>query len=124
MRILLLEDEKIIALFYKKVLGISGIDVRLAYTGEEAVAMVDAEPDLDLLVLDINLSGDMDGIETCDRIRQRHDIPVLYVSAYSDTETRARAERTKSLGYLTKPIDPNELRQMILEHRPNSPRPS
>lgn len=119
MRILLLEDEKIIALFYKKILGMSDIDVRLAYTGEEAVAMVDAEPDLDLLVLDINLSGDMDGIEVCDRIRQRHDIPVLYVSAYSDPETRARAERTKPLGYLIKPIDPNDLRQAILSHRPN-----
>ena len=113
-RVLLVEDEKIIALFYQKILSVTGLDVRVAYNGEEAVAMVDDDPDLDLLVLDINLSGPLDGIETYRRIRQHHDIPGLYVTAYSDPETRERAEGTKPLGFLTKPIDAADLRDAVL----------
>ncbi len=120
-RVLLVEDEKIIALFYQKILSVTGLDVRVAYNGEEAVAMVDDDPDLDLLVLDINLSGPLDGIETYRRIRQHHDIPGLYVTAYSDPETRERAEGTKPLGFLTKPIDAADLRDAVLCNCRRSP---
>ncbi len=118
MRVLLVEDEKIIALFYKKILTVSGVEVRLAHTGEDALAQVDSDPDLDLLVLDINLEGGLDGIETCRRIHRKHSIPVLYVTAYSDTETRERAARTSPCGYLVKPVDAAELREAVLSRHP------
>lgn len=114
MRVLLVEDEMVIALFYKRALTASGITVRLAHSGEDALAQVDADPSLDLLVMDINLPGELDGIETCARIRQTHGIPTLYVTAYSDPETRARAEQTGPIGFLVKPVDAEELRKEIL----------
>lgn len=114
MRVLLVEDEMVIALFYMRALTASGFTVRLAHSGEDALAQVDADPSLDLLVMDINLPGELDGIETCARIRQMHDIPALYVTAYSDPETRARAERTGPLGFLIKPVDAEELCREIL----------
>ena len=114
MRVLLVEDEMVIALFYMRTLTTFGVTVRLAHSGEEALAQVAADPSLDLLIMDINLPGELDGIETCVRIRQKHDIPALYVTAYSDPETRARAEQTEPLGFLVKPIDAEVLGQEVL----------
>ncbi|EPR44037.1 response regulator receiver protein [Desulfovibrio sp. X2] len=113
MRVLLVEDEKLIALYYKKVLGASGIDVRVAHTGEDAVRLAAMEPAPDLLLMDINLEGGIDGIEACSRIKQAADIPVVYVTAYSDQDTRGRAALTNPAAYLIKPVDPPTLLEAI-----------
>lgn len=113
MKVLLVEDEKIIALYYKKILDSMGIQVVVAHSGEDALALLDAQSVPDLLLMDINLEGGMDGIEACSRIKMRFDVPVVYVTAYSDPDTRARAEKTGPSAYLVKPVDANTLRDTV-----------
>ncbi len=67
----------------------------------------------DVVIMDINLSSDVDGIEIAHRIRQQADIPVLYLTAYSDPKLVERATATGSYGYLIKPFDERELRANI-----------
>jgi len=81
-------------------------------SGEEAVRK--AETDLpDLILMDINLQGDMDGIEAADRIRTRFDIPVIYLTAYTDPESLGRAKITEPFGYIVKPFQDHTLQSGI-----------
>jgi len=62
-----------------------------------------------LVLMDIVLKGDVDGIEAAEQIRRRFDIPVLYLTAYTDEQTVKRAKITEPFGYITKPFDKREL---------------
>ncbi len=67
----------------------------------------------DLVLMDIRLEGSMDGIQAADTIHRRDGTPVIYLSAYADTQTVERAKVTEPLGYLIKPFDDSELRTTI-----------
>jgi len=84
----------------------------LVTSGETAVRMAGKE-DPDLVLMDIVLRGQMDGIEAARQIKNRYDIPVIYLTAYSDEKTLNRAKETEPHGYLLKPIDHRELRSTI-----------
>jgi PAS domain S-box-containing protein len=80
----------------------------IAITGKEALKMaVETQPDV--ILMDIRLKGDMDGIETTARIHEITDIPVIYLTAYTDAETLQRALKTDMSSYLVKPYNPREL---------------
>jgi CheY-like chemotaxis protein len=104
-RILIVEDEMFVAMDIEaavikaghKVIGFAG-------TAERAVALAD-EMRPDLVLMDIRLPGDRDGVDAAIEIRQRFDIPSLLISAYADAETRARAEPARALGFIAKPFD-------------------
>jgi PAS domain S-box-containing protein len=108
-RILIVEDQRLIAADLESTLKRLGYDVvGSASTGEEAVPKA-AEIAPDLILMDVRLRSDMDGIEAADAIRKRMDVPIVYLTAYADEQTIVRAKATGPFGYLVKPFDEREL---------------
>ncbi|MDY0386405.1 MAG: response regulator [Methanolobus sp.] len=112
-KILVVEDEGIIGLNIKKKLKSFGYTVpAIVATGEEAIKMADITfPDL--ILMDVRLKGDMDGVETAEKIRKNFDIPVIYLTAYSDGEILEKAKKTEPYGYIVKPFKANDLHSSI-----------
>jgi CheY-like chemotaxis protein len=89
-KILIVEDEVITAMDIKNMLKNFGFDVvGIASTGNNAINKAE-EFKPDLVLMDISLKGDMDGIEAAEEIKSLHDIPVVYMSAFTDTNTFER----------------------------------
>jgi signal transduction histidine kinase len=112
-RILIVEDERIIALHLRQQLTRLGYDVpNTVSSGDHALRRIEeAQPDL--ILMDINLKGKLDGIATAAAIRRSYLIPIIYLTAYSADETLARAAATNPQGYLLKPFSERELHAMI-----------
>jgi signal transduction histidine kinase/DNA-binding response OmpR family regulator len=112
-RILVVEDESIVSLDIQVQLGRLGYTVaEAAVSGEEAVRKA-AEAAPDLVLMDIRLKGEMDGIQAAEQIRERFNVPVIYLTAYSDNTTLQRAKVTEPSGYLLKPLEARELHTTI-----------
>lgn len=86
--------------------------IAVASSGEEAMAKATANPP-DVILMDIVLKGEMDGIETAKIIHSRFNIPVIYLTAYSDEERLTRAIATEPFGYILKPFQERELLAVI-----------
>jgi signal transduction histidine kinase/CheY-like chemotaxis protein len=110
--ILVVEDEHVVALDLQVRLGRMGHTVMVAHSGEEAVEQV-LRHHFDLVLMDIKLHGELDGIEAARAIRRGLDIPVIYVTAYADNHTLDRARYTEPYGYILKPFQDRELRAAI-----------
>lgn len=102
--VLIVEDQLLIAQNLKAILTDHDFDVlETVVSGEDALNIVDnALPDL--ILMDIHLAGELDGIATAERIRQKHDIPIIYLSDHTDSETVDRAKKTFPANYLSKPF--------------------
>ena len=111
--ILVVEDEAIIARDLKKTLEDLGYVVPpTVASGQQALEATRAyRPDL--VLIDIRIQGDMDGIETAALIGQKHQTLVIYLTSYSDNATLARAKVTGAYGYLLKPFEDRDLRTAI-----------
>jgi diguanylate cyclase (GGDEF)-like protein/PAS domain S-box-containing protein len=108
-RIFVVEDEMIVARDLQRTLIRLGYEVTgLAASGEEALARVAAQPP-DLVLMDIHLAGEMDGIAAAQQIHLRHSLPVVFLTAHSDEATFQRAQITEPYGYITKPFEEREL---------------
>lgn len=108
-RVLVVEDEAIVAMGIKqKVEDLGHEVVDIVFTGEDAVQRA-LETKPDLILMDIVLKGNMDGIEAAGKIRNQLDIPVIYLTAYSDEEVLERARMTEPYGYIIKPFKKSEL---------------
>ena len=108
-KIMVVEDEWIVADQICSNLREFGYTIcSTASTGEEAIRKMETERP-DLILMDIVLNGEMDGIETADRITLRFDIPIIYLTAYTKPEYIERAKQTKPFGYLVKPFKEYEL---------------
>lgn len=107
--VLIVEDEGVVALSLQAALTKMGYRVvGIAMTGKEAILLTnDKKPDV--ILMDIHLKGDMDGIQTTEKINEISDIPVIFLTAYADDETVSRATKTRSHSYLVKPYNPREL---------------
>jgi len=111
--ILIVEDELLIAKNLSHKLEDLGYQiVGIVSCGADAIQRA-GEMKPDLILMDIVIKGDMDGIETAVRINQKFDIPIIYTTAYADDETLQRAENTGSYGYLLKPFKQRELHATI-----------
>ncbi len=107
--ILIVEDAGMIADYMKLILSRHGFRIAgVATSGEEAVAAT-LRTHPDLVLMDIRIDGAIDGIAAAEIIRAWSDIPILYVTAYTDSEVVARAMRTGGSGYLSKPFKGIEL---------------
>lgn len=112
-RIMLVEDEAITALCIRDSLHHLGYElVATIARGEDAIRQA-AELRPDLILMDITLAGEMNGIEAAERILQSQPIPIIFMTAHTDTETLARAKRTEPFGYLTKPYHLSNLKNTI-----------
>lgn len=114
-KILVVEDEGLTAMELQRKLRYWGYDVpTFAFSSKEAVQK--AEKILpDLVLMDIVLKGEGDGIDAARKIKDLFDIPIIYLTAHVDDQTRERAEETRPYAYLTKPFEENELHQKIEE---------
>jgi CheY-like chemotaxis protein len=107
--VLIVEDEAITALEMQKILESWNYDIlSIVSTGEDAIKEVkNSQPDL--ILMDITLKGEMDGVEAANKIREFTDTPVLYITAIESIDL-TRLKNTKVMGYLVKPISEGELR--------------
>ncbi len=111
--IMIVEDEPIIAMDLQNTLRSLGYRVfDIVSSGEEALEKV-GEGNPDLIIMDIVLSGVMDGIEATKLIQERFNIPVIYITAHTGGETLTRVRETSHYGYLVKPIGINDLYSSI-----------
>ena len=108
-KVLIVEDEGVVALSLQAVLKKMGYEVvGMAFTGKEAIRMAfESRPNI--ILMDIHLKGDMDGIQATEKINESADIPVIFLTAYADDDTVKRALKTRSHSYLVKPYNPREL---------------
>lgn len=112
-KILVVEDQNIVALNIRNKLKNLGYTVPgIASTGEEAIRKAELT-NADLVLMDIMLKGDMDGIEAAREIKTRFGIPVLYLTAYTDDETLEKAKMTEPAGYISKPFKEEDLHSNI-----------
>lgn len=112
-RILIVEDEAIVALDIRQQLtGLGYEPVAHAMSGEEARELVEKlRPNL--VLMDIQLAGEMDGIVAAQEIREHFGIPVVFLTAYAGDETLRRAKLAEPYGYIIKPFEDRELRTVI-----------
>ena len=113
-RILIVEDEAIVAVDIQKTLKALGYDVpATAFSGEEALQKTE-ELHPDVVLMDIVLRGQMDGIEVAQEIQERFGIPSIFMTGYSE-ELLERLNILHPLLYVSKPVDEKELHTAILK---------
>lgn len=111
LRVLLAEDEALIAMVMRRYLTQLGCEVVDVVAEGSAAVERARSTELDLMIMDINLRGDQDGIQAIQELSPHP--PVIYASAYGDQETRARAAETAPLAFLNKPVTLSDLRSAI-----------
>jgi len=112
-KIFIVEDESILALGLKKKLESLDYTVTdTASSGSEAINKINQNTP-ELILMDIVLKGDMDGIETAAKINETSNIPIIYLTAYADDEILKRAATTRPYGYILKPYKEKELKANI-----------
>ena len=111
--IMVVEDEAIVGLEIADVMQRFGYKVPIvAMSGEEALRRM-ADTEIDVVIMDINLGEGIDGIDTANAIQNALEIPVVFLTAYSDDGTIKRAAEADSAVYLVKPFDPRELHAVV-----------
>ena len=112
-KVLIVEDEAIVAADLAYKLGQLGYQIiGTAASGEEAL-VITSEQCPDIVLMDIRLGGTIDGIETAARMRAAYDLPVVFLTAHSDSDTLTRALGTEPFGYVLKPFVDRELKTQI-----------
>jgi signal transduction histidine kinase len=112
-RLLLVEDEGVTAMDTAERLESLGYEVTAAvFSGRDAIrSVLELRPDL--VLMDIRLKGDLDGIAAAKELRARFDVPIVFATAYADEATVERAKTAEPFGYVLKPFDERELRTTI-----------
>jgi PAS domain S-box-containing protein len=112
-KIMIVEDEIVVAMELEEKLRAMGYEVAaIVSSGEDAVSDIEVSRP-DLVLMDIRLQGEIDGIQAAEQIRRRHNVPVIYLTAYADDATLQRAKITEPYGYLVKPFSETELHTNI-----------
>ena len=112
-RILIVEDERITAEDLEEVLKDLGYQVSaVVSSGEEAIREAERNRP-DLVLMDIRIKGEMDGTEAARLLRERFDVPVVYLTAHADRDTLDRAKQSRPLGYIVKPFHEAELHASV-----------
>lgn len=113
LRIQIVEDEAILAIHLEKILLKNDYHVSsIVSSGIEAIRKV-SELKPDIILMDIMISGELDGIETAKIIKKDYDIPVIFLTALSDDESYLNAKEVSKYGYLIKPFNESELKRVI-----------
>ena len=112
-RILIVEDEAIVAMDIQARLEQRGYAIAgMAATGEDAIRLA-AQARPDLVLMDIRLRGEMDGITAASQIRERFRLPVIFLTAHAEETTLQRAKVAEPFGYILKPFEERELHTLI-----------
>lgn len=113
-RVLIVEDEMLFAVHLETMVGALGLEVcGISPDGEGAVEQA-SDFDPALVLMDISLSGEIDGIEAARRIREKRKVSVIFITAYGDAQTIARIhEVVPDAQVLAKPVSPERLRNAV-----------
>lgn len=112
-KILIVEDESIVALELESRLMDLGYSVcGIVSSGTDAINIMNAKKP-NLILMDINIKGPIDGVETAEKIKEVIDIPIIFLTAFSDSNTLQRAKITEPYGYIIKPFEERELHTSI-----------
>lgn len=108
-RVLIVEDDMLLSMVEERLIQKLGFDVvgKVA-KGSDAIDKT-AELDPDIVVMDISLKGEMDGIEAVEKIREKSSVPVIYLSGSGDRYSYERAKKTGFTDFLTKPVTIGDL---------------
>ena len=113
--IMVVEDEGVVSIDIRNMLQKAGYSIAaVAFQGEEAVKKA-AMSGPDLVLMDIGLKGEIDGIEAARRIRERFQIPVVFLTGFADDVTVAKAKEVNPSGFIIKPINEEELKKTLEE---------
>jgi DNA-binding NarL/FixJ family response regulator len=113
MKILLVEDEMLVAIFTEDILQRIGFNnIIHVTTGEKAINDALATK-FDMILMDIRLAGTIDGIQAAAEIISKTDTPVIFVTGYDDQKVQQKAEELKPLGYLIKPLEYRDLKDIV-----------
>ena len=104
------EDDAIIALDLKRRIQKLGYKMVMSAAGAEDALKLAEHEHPDLVLMDIRIKGEKDGVDTALLLRKKFDIPVIFVTAYSDEDMRRRADEASPLGYLVKPVRDSDLK--------------
>ncbi len=121
-RVMIVEDEAITAMATGAMLKRLGHVVAASVSSGQAALDAFRRQAPDLVLMDIRLHGDMDGIETARLIRRDSDVPVIFVTAYVDEGTRRLAAETSPLAVVAKPLDEYELASLLATLQGSEPR--
>ena len=112
LNILVVEDEAITAQCLKLEITSEGYNVDTISNGSMAINII-KEKDINLVIMDLHLSGDMDGINTMNKIRGIKDIPVIFITGYNDQSVLDEVKQFNPIGVLIKPIIIEELKNIL-----------
>lgn len=108
-RILIVEDERVVAESIREILCGFGYDVIGIQASAETSVAIALKERPDLIIMDIKLNGEMDGIEAVEKVHETAYLPVVYLTAYSEPATIERANRTRHSGFVKKPVMDGDL---------------
>ncbi len=112
-KIIIVEDEIIIALDLKlRLENLGYVVLNIAFNGEDAIKLT-GETNPDLVLMDIQLNGEMDGIAVANQIRNLHNVPFIYLTGSHDNSLLERAKQTDPIGFISKPFDEIEIQSLI-----------
>lgn len=119
-RVLIVEDDMLLSMVEERLIKRLGYEVVGKVTkGSEAIDKV-GELNPDIIVMDISLKGDLDGIDTMEAIRQKSDVPVIYLSGSGDRYSVERAKKTGFTDFLTKPVTGGDLKEPLFAAMQNA----
>ena len=101
-KILLVEDEVLIAMNEAQTLQKHGYEVVTAYKGEKAVAIVEQDPEISLILMDIDLGKGLDGTEAAQKILEIHELPIVFLTSHSEKEYVDKVKKITGYGYVLK----------------------
>ncbi|MCD2258837.1 response regulator [Psychroserpens luteolus] len=109
-KIIIVEDDKRIAQDISNRLGNSNYQILgIAGTAQNALELISQHPDVDILLLDIVLEGELDGIQLAGIINETYNIPFIFLTAYSDSSIVEKASKTKPYAYILKPFNERQV---------------
>jgi len=113
LHVLVVEDERVVAKDLQ--LTLTRLGYRVPVTAASGAAALEAASQRcpDLVIMDIRIEGELDGIQTAELLRERFDVPVVFLTAYADQATVARAKQLEPQAYLLKPVRLDELRSAV-----------
>ena len=111
--VLVVEDDGLIALYMTELLENNGYLVSSTSSGEMALQALENSPAPDLILMDIGLSGSLDGIETLRQVRKQYTIPVIFITAYSSPGILERIREVGPDGYIIKPFLDKDLLNLV-----------
>ena len=113
-QVLIVEDEGVIALGMRMLLAADGFAVVDSVDSAAAAFRKIEKKKPDIVLMDIRLKGDMDGLEAASILRNRYDVPFIYVTAHANAEIVERARATEPSGYLVKPVSGETVKTAII----------